>query len=461
MKKQIAVILAAGKGTRMNSDGPKVLCRVLFEPMIRWVTDACRKAGIEKICVVTGYKGELVRAVLDEDIETAVQEVQLGTAHAVMSAADFLRRYDDADVAVLNGDAPFIDPDTIQNALLQHRAEGNAVTVITARIPDPTGYGRIIRGSDGGVMRIVEHKDANSAERAVNEINSGDYWFSVRDLLSVLFNVKNENQQGEYYLPDTLSMLLQNKKKAGAYVSENPDVILGANSRRQLLELNEIARKNKLFSLMDEGVEIPCLDGIMVGRNVTVGKETLLLPGTILRGNTRIGEHCEIGPNTLVEDSTVGEDTKLNAVQCYRSSVGSGVSIGPFCHIRPNTVIRDNVHIGDFVEIKNSDIGNATHIAHLSYIGDSDVGERVNFGCGVAVANYDGIHKHRCVVGDGAFIGCNTNLVAPVSIGKNGYTAAGSTITADVPDEAMGIARARQVNKADYNRVLRGKKDEA
>ena len=215
---------------------------------------------------------------------------------------------------------------------------------------------------------------------------------------------------------------------------------------------------NKLFCLMEEGVEIPCTDGILIEKNVQVGMGTLLLPGTVLRGSTVVGEHCTIGPDTLIADSTIGDNTSLNAVQCYRSTVGRDVTAGPFCHIRPNTVIHDGVHIGDFVELKNADIGAQTHIAHLSYVGDSDVGERVNFGCGVAVANYDGVHKYRCTIGNDAFIGCNTNLVAPVNIGSNGYTAAGSTITEDVPDEALAIARAKQVNKPGYNQLLRGKK---
>ena len=235
----------------------------------------------------------------------------------------------------------------------------------------------------------------------------------------------------------------------------NPHVGIRVDSSRARSAATQQLRQQILSDLLERNVEIPCFDGILIGRNVSIGAETTILPGTILRQNVTIGAHCIIGPNTLIEDSSIGEYTTLNAVQCYRSVIGNHVSIGPFCHIRPNSVIRDGVHIGDFVEVKNSEIGAETHISHLTYVGDSDVGERVNFGCGVATANYDGKKKYRCKIGNHAFIGCNTNLVAPVTIGENGYTAAGSTITDDVPDEALAIARARQENKLLYNSKIR------
>lgn len=439
----------------MKADSPKVLCEVLFKPMIHWVIDACRSAGIETICAVTGYQSEKVEAALDGSIRTAIQEQQLGTGHAVMAAKEFLEENIDGDVIVLNGDAPFIDPDTIQKAYALHCSQDNAITVVTARLSDPTGYGRIIRDGSS-IQKIVEQKDAAPEELLVNEVNSGVYWFNVRKLLEVLFELGNNNSQGEYYLPDTISLSLQKGYRVGAYVSENPHVILGANSRAQLLELNQIANRRHIEALLEQGVEFLSLDGILIASDVTVGHGTTILPGTILRDGTRIGCDCVIGPNSLLRNVTVGDRTKFNASQGYASTIGSDVSIGPFCHIRPNSDIKDGVHMGDFVEIKNSIIGEKTHVSHLSYVGDSDVGKRVNFGCGVAVANYNGISKNRCVIEDDAFIGCNTNLVAPVHIGAGGYTAAGSTITEDVPADAMAIARARQVNKEGYNKKLRG-----
>lgn len=457
MNDKTALILAAGKGTRMKSDNPKVLCEVLFKPMINWVIDACRDAGIESICAVTGYRGELVAAAVGERVETAVQPQQLGTGHAVRCAEAFLKQNIEGDVIVLNGDAPFIDPDTIQNSYNLHKRQGNAVTVITARLDDPSGYGRVVR-SRQGIEKIVEQKDASTAELLINEVNSGAYWFNVRYLLDVLFNLGNDNNQGEYYLPDTIALSLQKGRKVNAYVSQNPDVILGANSRSQLLGLSQIANRRVIDSLMDSGVEFMSLDGILIAPDVKVGKGTIILPGSILRDGSVIGEDCTIGPNSLISASQLGNRTTFNSSQCYHAEVGSDVNIGPFCHLRPNTVIHDGVHIGDFVEVKNSVIGEETHISHLTYIGDSDVGKQVNFGCGVATANYDGVKKARCTVGDHAFIGCNTNLVAPVTVGENAYTAAGSTITDEVPDEAMGIARAHQVNKEGYNQKLRGGK---
>ncbi|MFZ2538721.1 MAG: bifunctional UDP-N-acetylglucosamine diphosphorylase/glucosamine-1-phosphate N-acetyltransferase GlmU [Oscillospiraceae bacterium] len=455
MLNKSAIILAAGQGTRMKSDNPKVLCEVLFKPMINWVIDACNDAGIENICAVTGYKSEMVKNSIDTAIEIAIQEKQLGTGHAVTMAKDFLEKNGDGDVIVLNGDAPFIDVSTIQNAYDMHKKQNNAVTVITARLDNPMGYGRILRNRNG-IERIVEQKDASTDELIINEVNSGAYWFNVRYLLDVLFEVDNSNAQGEYYLPDTIALSLKKGRKVNAYISKNPDVILGANSRKDLLNLNNIAKQRVVDNHMENGVEFVSLDGVVISKEVKIGKGTIILPGTILRGNTSIGEGCIIGPNSLVENSIIADRTKLNASQCYNSQIESDVSIGPFCHIRPNSRIMNGVHLGDFVEIKNSTIGENTHVSHLTYVGDSDVGKRVNFGCGVVTVNYNGKSKARCTIGDDAFIGCNTNLVAPVTVGNKGYTAAGSTITDDVPEETLAIARARQVNKEGYNNKLRG-----
>ncbi len=455
MLNKSAIILAAGQGTRMKSDNPKVLCEVLFKPMINWVIDACNDAGIENICAVTGYKSEMVKNAIEDKIEVAIQEKQLGTGHAVMMAKEFLEKNADGDVIVLNGDAPFIDISTIESAYDMHKKQNNAVTVITARLDNPMGYGRILRNHNG-IERIVEQKDASTDELMIDEVNSGAYWFNVRYLLDVLFEVDNSNAQGEYYLPDTIALSLKKGRKVNAYISQNPDVILGANSRKDLLNLNNIAKQRVLDNHMENGVEFVSLDGVIVSKEVKIGKGTVILPGTILRGNTTIGCDCVIGPNSLVENSIIAERTKLNATQCYNSQIESDVSIGPFCHIRPNSHIMNGVHLGDFVEVKNSTIGEDTHVSHLTYVGDSDVGKRVNFGCGVVTVNYNGKSKARCTIGDDAFIGCNTNLVAPVTVGDKGYTAAGSTITEDVPEESLAIARARQVNKDGYNKKLRG-----
>lgn len=451
MDNKSAIILAAGKGTRMKSDNPKVLCEVLFKPMINWVIDACHDCGISNICAVTGYRGEMVKAVLDETIHVAVQSEQKGTGHAVMMAKDFLETHIDGDIIVLCGDAPFMDSTTIQNAYDLHKRQGNAVTIITARLNNPTGYGRIVRNRYG-IKKIVEQKDASTNELLINEVNSGAYWFNVRYLLDVLFDVDDSNSQGEYYLPDTVALSLAKGRKVNAYISDNPDVILGANSRRDLCNLNEIANNHVIENHFDNGVEFVSLDGILISPEVEIGKGTRILPSTILKGNTKIGTDCVIGPNCVVENTTIGDNVVINASQCYHSTVEDGSTIGPFCHIRPNTTIKAGAHLGDFVEIKNSVIGEDTHISHLTYVGDSDVGKRVNFGCGVVTVNYNGKDKNRCIIKDDAFIGCNTNLVAPVTVNEFGYTAAGSTITEDVPSESLAIARARQINKEEFKK---------
>lgn len=458
MEKNCAVILAAGAGKRMKSDQPKVLCEVLFKPMLGWVVSSCEKSGISEICVVTGHGREQVEEYLGGRYATAYQAEQLGTGHAVLCAEEFLNANRDGDVVVLCGDAPFMDSETIAAAHAAHTAQGNAVTVISAELGDPSGYGRILR-ENGAFTGIVEQKDATPEQAQVREVNSGTYWFRAGDLLGILKEIKPENAQGEYYLTDAVRLLLAQGKKVGAFTAAAPAVVLGANDRRTLYRLNEIARENILARHMDNGVEFVCTDGVVIGPDTEIGRGAQILPGTILKGKTKIGEHAVIGPNSLVENSTIGERSVINATQVYQSVVEGDVKIGPFSHIRPNSEIHTKVKIGDFVEVKNSIVGAGTAISHLTYVGDSDVGKNVNFGCGCVTVNYDGVNKHRTTIEDGAFIGCNTNLVAPVTVGENGYTAAGSTITKDVPGGALGIGRAKQVNREGFaEKKLAGRK---
>lgn len=304
------------------------------------------------------------------------------------------------------------------------------MTVITADIDDPQGYGRIIRSS-GEFTAIREQKDCSPAEAEICEVNSGAYWFSAKALLQTLPKLSTNNAAGEYYLTDCVEMMSRRQ----AYKSANPDIVLGANTRGALLELNQLARLRKLSRLMDEGVSFITLDGIIIGTDVRIGCDTTILPNTVILGNTTIGKGCTIGANSHIENCTIGDNVQLNNVQAYDSVVENNVKIGPFAQLRPGTTIREGVKIGDFVEIKNSDIGVNTAVAHLTYVGDSDVGRGVNFGCGCVTANYDGINKFRTKIGDHAFIGCNTNLIAPVEVGENASTAAGSTVTKNVPDK--------------------------
>ena len=450
MIKKCAVILAGGQGKRMKSELPKPMFEVLGEPMLEWVIRSCEESGISDICVVKGYNAQVIEDYLGGRYDTVLQEERKGTGHAVMTAIDWLRSKNAENVIILNGDAPFVDAETITAAFKQHEENQNSVTVITSEIPEPFGYGRILRSGDGSrICGIVEEKDATIEQKKLHEINSGAYWFRTDDLITALGELKPNNSQNEYYLTDTVFILLDMGKRAEAYKSENPDVVLGANDRRGLLMLNDTARKNIIDKLLDSGVEFLCTDGVSVGGSVKIGAGTKILQGTIIKGSTLIGENCEIG-----------RDTNLNYVQAYDSVIDDGVKIGPFVQIRPGSHIKSHVKIGDFVEVKNSTVGEGTAVAHLTYIGDSDVGKNCNFGCGVAIANYDGEKKSRTKVGDNAFIGCHTNLIAPVTVGNSAYTAAGSTVTKDVPDGALVIERAELSFREGYGeRKLRSRKE--
>lgn len=445
-----AIVLAGGKGTRMKADCPKVMCKVLFKPMISYVVDAVKEAGVEKICVITGYKHNEVEDYLDADIETALQEPQLGTGHAVMQADSFIKAHTEDDILILNGDGPLMDAETINKAYKYHKDNDNSITLISAMVEDTTGIGHIKRDENGKLLRIVEHKDATEEEKKINESNAGCYWFGGSDLLYALSKITNNNAQNEYYLTDCLEILINSGKKAGAYIVENSEVVLGANDRKQLHDLNDIMRRNINNALMTSGVDIPCTDGVMIGKDVSIGGSTVILPNTIIIGNTIIGEGCTIGPNTYIDNGTIGDNVILDNCKILDSTVESDVDAGPFVKVRAQSVLKKGVHIGNFVEVKNSVVGEGSKSAHLTYIGDSDVGADVNFGCGTVTCNYDGKKKHRCKIGDGAFIGCNTNLIAPVEVGDKAYIAAGSTITDNIPNDALGVARARQIVKENW-----------
>ncbi|MCD7873278.1 MAG: bifunctional UDP-N-acetylglucosamine diphosphorylase/glucosamine-1-phosphate N-acetyltransferase GlmU [Clostridiales bacterium] len=445
-----AIILAGGKGTRMKSEMPKVMCEVLFEPMISHVVRAVKSAGCEGICVVTGYKHEIVENFLPKEIKTAYQNPQLGTGHAVMTARNFVEEHKNDEILILNGDGPLMDAETINAAYDYHKANKNAITLISAIVDDANGIGHIKRDENGNLLCIVEHKDANEEEKKINESNAGTYWFNGNALLYALDRITNNNVQNEYYLTDSLAILIGKGENAGAYVCEDNEVVLGANDRKQLNILNNIMRRKINDFHMGNGVDIPCTDGVIIGTNVKIGASTTILPNTVILGNTVIGSGCTIGPNTFITNGKTGNHVKLDNVKLSDSEVQDGTDCGPFVQIRAGSKICKNVHIGNFVEVKNSVVGEGTKCAHLTYIGDSDVGESVNFGCGAVTVNYDGKNKHRCKIGSHAFIGCNTNLIAPVEIGDYAFTAAGSTITDNVPENALSVARAKQINKADW-----------
>lgn len=455
--KNCAIILAGGQGKRMKALMPKPMFKVLGEPMLEWVLSACEEAELDDICIVKGYMGELIDEYIGNRCKTVLQSERLGTGHAVMQCLDFLEQSQSDNTLILNGDAPFIDSETIQLSLKHHTENKNAVTVISACVDDPSGYGRIVRNGDE-ISAIVEHKDANDTQLKINEINSGCYWFDTKQLISALSSLGCNNAAHEYYLTDTISILISQKCKASAYITPNATAVLGANDRKGLLMLNDIARKMIIEKHLENGVEFTCTDGVVIERGVKIGVGTHIMQGCVLSKGTKIGKNCIIGPNCIFENSVIGDNTKLNYVQGYDCEIDDNVKIGPFVHIRPGSHIKSGVKIGDFVEIKNSVIGQNTAVAHLTYVGDSDVGARVNFGCGCVTVNYDGINKHRTTIGDNCFIGCNTNLIAPVKLGKGAYTAAGTTVVKDVPDYALALDRGQFRLKDGYSLKKLGEK---
>ncbi len=457
MTNTCAVILAAGEGKRMKSNKSKVLLEVQLKPMLGWVTDAIRSAGIADLCAVTGHRREQVEEYLAGSCETVVQTERKGTGHAVMMAREFLERHSGGHVLICCGDAPFLDSDTIADAFSQHTENNASATVISAVLDDPTGYGRLIRGNRGDLLAIVEHKEATSEQLAIQEINSGAYWFEIDPLLEVLDNIKASSVTGEYYLPDAVKLLIEAGKSVGAFIAQSDDVVLGANDPSQLFELNRLARDKIISRHIANGVSMPCTDGIIISNDVIIGDNVTVFPGTVLKGKTVIHDGCKIGPTSYIDNSEIGENCVISLSQVRKSSVLENTDIGPFSDIRPGSVIGPNVHVGNYVEIKNSTVAAGTKIAHHTYIGDSDIGENVNFGCGCVTANYDGVSKNRCAVGSNAFIGSNVNLIAPVSVGSGAYVAAGSTITEDVPENALSIARDRQTNKLEWASEKRSK----
>ena len=449
MTNTYAVVLAAGKGTRMKSSLYKVLHPVCGKPMVEHVIDNMDQVGVEKIVTIVGHGAEIVQSKLGSRSEYALQSEQLGTAHAVLQAEEVLSNLKGTTIVVC-GDTPLITAETIKELLKHHKETNAKATILTAIAEDPTGYGRIIRTEQGNVKSIVEDKDANSEEKLVKEINSGTYCFDNEALFKSLKLVKNENTQGEYYLPDVIGILQQDGEVISAYAAKDFDETLGINDRVALSQAEQIMRARIAHHHMREGVTIIDPQSTYISSEATIGSDTVLQPGVIIEGKTIIGEKCTIGPNSHIVSSVIGDETTIHSSVVLSSEIGNHTSVGPFAHIRPDSELGDQVKIGNFVEVKKSVVGNGSKISHLSYMGDASIGSNVNIGCGAITVNYDGKNKFVTTIEDDAFVGCNSNLIAPVTIGKKGYIAAGSTITKDVPGEALAIGRARQENKEGY-----------
>ncbi len=452
-----ALILAAGEGTRMKSDIPKVAHRVLGVPMVSLVVATARAAGCEHVVVVTGHKAEVVEALLPG--ETCVrQERQLGTGHAVMSASEALAGLT-GSLVVLSGDTPLMSAETVAGLIALRESSAAAMTVLTTDMPDPTGYGRIVRDRNGEIASIVEEKDATPEQRAITEVNTGTYCFDAAVLFAHLARVSTDNAQGEYYLTDMVSVFRGEGMAVTAAVTDDPLETIGVNSRVQLAEASTVLQHRINRAWMLEGVTMTDPSLVWIAPGVRLGRDVELLPMTFLMGDTVVGDRAVIGPGTRITDSHVGDDAVIDSSVLVGAKVGPRATVGPVAYLRPGTVLEAGAKAGASVEIKNSTVGENSKVPHLSYIGDATIGRDVNVGAGTITCNYDGARKHPTVIGDGAFVGSDTMLVAPVEIGKGAVTGAGSVITRDVPEGSLAVERSEQRVIEDWVARRAGKTD--
>ena len=452
----MGVILAAGLGKRMKSKLHKVLHPVCGKPMLGHVLDALDLSGVGRKVVVVGHGADAVRSALGDRVEYAMQEQQLGTGHAVRVAEPLLGEEDGVTVVVY-GDTPLLTARSIQGMLQLHRESGAAATLLTAVFGNPTGLGRIVRGADGTIERIVEEKDCSPEERGIQEINAGAYCFDNRKLFEALAKVTNDNAQGEYYLTDVIGLFRAAGDIVQGYCTLDADEAFGVNDRIALAEAERLMRQRINRGHQAEGVTIIDPASTYIDAGVTIGSDTVIYPGTVLRGRTQIGSDCAIGPNSDILDSTIEDGAVVKHSVLDKAAVGQRTSVGPFANLRPGTRLGRDVKIGDFVEIKSATIDDGSKVSHLAYVGDARVGKDVNIGCGVITVNYDGYSKFETVIEDEAFVGSNVNLIAPVTIGKGAFVVAGSTITQDVGEDDLAIARERQTTKKGYAKTLKAR----
>lgn len=417
-KDMMAIVMAAGKGTRMKSKKSKLVQKIYGKEIVKRAVENAKKAGVSNVIAIVGYMKEEVMAVLGDEVNYAVQEQMLGTGHAVMQATKYLEGKK-GKVLVLNGDVPLLRPETLNRLLNKSIENKESATLLTAIYDNPTGYGRIVRDEGGNVKAIVEEKDTNDEQKQIKEINAGIYCFDIEALLEALKEITPSNAQGEYYLTDVIGIMNSKGLKTGAVIVEDNTEILGVNDRVQLEMLTKVLQMRINTEHMKNGVTIEDINTTYIYDDVEIGMDTVIHPNTTIKSTVVIGEDCEIGPNA---------------------------------YIREGCKLANKVKIGSFVEIKKAIIGEESKVPHLSYMGDCEIGEKCNIGCGTITCNYDGLHKSKTIIGNNSFIGSNTNLVAPVTLGDDTFIAAGSTITEDVPAYALAIARERQVNKEDWNK---------
>ncbi|MEQ7216427.1 bifunctional UDP-N-acetylglucosamine diphosphorylase/glucosamine-1-phosphate N-acetyltransferase GlmU [Enterococcus asini] len=449
MTERYAIILAAGKGTRMKSKLYKVLHPVCGKPMVEHIMNRVTETAPNEIITIVGHGAELVKKQLGDRSEYALQAEQLGTGHAVLQAEPFLKGKKGTTL-VISGDTPLLTSETLNNLFEYHQGKNASATILTAKADDPTGYGRIVRDHVGIVEKIVEQKDATLEEARIQEINTGTYCFDNELLFDALSQLDTDNAQGEYYLTDIIEILKKAGKNVAAYLTEDFDESLGVNDRVALSKANELMRARINHQHMLNGVSFIDPKATYIDDGVVIGAETVIEPGVYLKGKTVIGENCLITANSQITDSIIEDDVTVKTSVVEESILRKGSDVGPYAHLRPKADIGEKAHVGNFVEVKKAVIGEGTKVGHLTYVGDAILGKDINVGCGVVFVNYDGKNKHQTTVGDHSFVGSSVNLIGPVNVAPNSMIAAGSTITKDIPEGAMGIARARQENKADF-----------
>jgi len=450
------IVLAAGKGTRMKSEQPKALQPLAGLPLTAHVIKALEAAGAGQIIVVVGHMAETVQAALGTHYQYALQAEQLGTGHACMQALPLLNPQSRL-VIVAAGDSPLVTPEAVQTMIERHLQSGVQATLATALLNDPTGYGRILRDESGNVIGIVEEKDADPEQKTIREVCTSFYIFNTDALRAALPRLSNRNAQGEYYLTDTMALIARSGGKVASWISPDPDMLMGVNTRWELAQAAARLRERLLKTLALQGVTIVDPATTYIDAGVQVGIDTVIEPNTYLRGNTIVGSGCVLGPELYLQDSTVGDGCHLFRSHILQATIESDVHVGPFAHVRPGTVLRAGVRVGDFVEIKNSEIGHGTKVMHLTYLGDATVGTQSNIGAGTITCNFDGRQKHRTNIGDGVFVGSHSTLIAPLTIGDGAYVAAASPVTQDVPPDSLAIARSHQTTKEGWAKRKREK----
>lgn len=452
-----AIVLAAGKGTRMrsaNENIAKVGYEILGKPLIRWVLDAARPVVSGRTVVVVGFAGDHTASLVEGIAEIAWQHEQKGTGHAIMQTADLLG-HEDGVTLILSGDVPLISATSLRQMLDTHIQSGNDLTLLTAVLNNPHGYGRIVRTQAGDVNKIVEQADLTGRESEVKEVNAGMYVFDNKKLFAELTNLRTDNKQGELYLTDTIALFRQKAYKVGAYILEDPNEMLGTNDRVQLSEAATLLKQRINKTHMYNGVTIVDPENTYIGPDVEIKADTIINPSTTILGNSVLGQNNNIGPNTFINNTKLGNNNKVNMSHIEDSTIADNNNIGPFTRIRQNAFIGSNIRLGNYVELKNATLEDGVKVAHLTYLGDAHVGANTNIGAGTITANYDGKNKLKTVIGKNVFIGSNSTLLAPLTISDGAYIAGGSTINEDVSEDTLAIGRARQVNKEGYAKKFR------